>query len=187
LLPALQHGDRITQYHEVVEGKKSRSGVHYTATTVEAEHLLGLYQEASVHSYPDDEEWRHVVNATGRSRHGGGSGTYFEMTYTDGDICDHSDVTDAAVVAGGTGHGGPLSRGSTVRFFCGKSYLLAVNEDSTCHYVVEVTVPDLCDHPLFMEPILKKQIVKCCLVDNGHPVEHLGDGEDSEFEQDGEK
>jgi hypothetical protein len=182
-----QHGDKITQYHEVIEGKKSRSGVHYTAKTVEAEHLLGLYREASVRSYPDDEEWKHVVNATGRrSRHGGGSGTYFEMAYTDGDVCDHSDVTGAAIVAGGTGQGGPLSRGSNVRFFCGKSYMLAVNEDSTCHYIVEVTVPDLCDHPLFKEPVLKKQIVKCLLVDDGHAAQHVYDEGDHDFEHNAE-
>jgi Glucosidase II beta subunit-like protein len=134
---------------------------------------LGVYQPDAVESYPNHDEWMHVVNATADRRgRGGGSGTYFEMEYTSGDVCDHSDVTDAAIIAGGTAGGaagGVIARASTVRFFCGKTYQLAVSEDSTCHYIVEVTIPALCNHTVFKEPIMKKQVVKCL------PVNEDGD------------
>jgi Glucosidase II beta subunit-like protein len=135
-----------------------------------------VYQPDAVESYPNHDEWTHVVNATSPDRRGrgGGTGTYFEVEYTNGDVCDHSDVTDAAIIAGGAAGGaagGVIARASTVRFFCGKTYQLAVSEDSTCHYIVEVTVPALCNHTIFKEPIMKKQIVKCLPVDEDAVVE----------------
>mmetsp|Transcript_29883 Transcript_29883/g.43509 ORF Transcript_29883/g.43509 Transcript_29883/m.43509 type:complete len:81 (-) Transcript_29883:265-507(-) len=55
-----------------------------------------------------------------------------------------------------------VERATTVRFSCGKNYeILNVNEDSTCHYIFDVSVPDLCGHPLFKEPVIKTQVVKC--------------------------
>jgi Glucosidase II beta subunit-like protein len=147
--------------------------VQFPERVIEAEHLLGVYQPGAVESYPNHDEWMHVVNATTADRRGrgGGTGTYFEVEYTNGDVCDHSDVTDAAIIAGGAAAGGVIARASTVRFFCGKTYQLAVSEDSTCHYIVEVTIPALCNHPVFKEPIMKKQVVKCLPVDEDGVVE----------------
>jgi hypothetical protein len=70
-------------------------------------------------------------------------------------------VTDAAIIAGSAGAGGIITRASSVRYYCGNSHSITVNEDSTCHYLVHVTVPELCKHPLFMAPLAKKQVVKC--------------------------
>jgi hypothetical protein len=38
---------------------------------------------------------------------------------------------------------------------------MTVKEDSTCYYIVKVSIPALCTHPLFQAPISKKQVVKC--------------------------
>jgi hypothetical protein len=129
--------------------------------TVETEHILGQYDATTADAYPD-EDWKFVVNATkieSKVAPGVGNGAYFELHYTNGDVCDHSDVTDSAIIAGSTG--GIIARASSVRYYCGLSYAISVNEDSTCHYLVHVTVPELCKHPLFMAPLAKKQVVKC--------------------------
>jgi hypothetical protein len=97
------------------------------------------------------------------------SGPYFTQEYTAGDICDHSDVTDSVIKAG-TVKAGVVERSTTVRFYCGRSLeLTQVNEDSTCHYVLDVTIPDLCDQPLFKPPVPKRRIVKCLPVENHQP------------------
>lgn len=133
--------------------------------TLETEHLLGQYDPAEATKYPG-EDWRFVVNATKddpqKSLLYGGNGAYFEVEYPDGDVCDNADVTDAAIVAGtSAGGSGSIARSSSVRYSCGPSYGITVNEDATCHYVVHVAVPDLCRHALFKAPVAKKQVVKC--------------------------
>ena len=93
---------------------------------------------------------------------GEGSGAYYEIEYTGGDVCDHTDVTDSAIVAGSAiGTSGGVERSSSVRFYCGEMYDVAVHEDSTCHYIVQVKVPALCQHRLFRAPSAKKQVIKC--------------------------
>lgn len=142
----------------MLEGRKTAAGALYTTRSIEAEHLLGRYHAEldEIHSFDDD--WKSVVNGTAKSR--GGLGTYYPLEYTGGDVCDHSDVTDSAIIAGGIG-AGLVSRSSTIRFFCGNNDMVSVSEDSTCHYLVDVTVPELCSHPLFKEPVMKKQVMKC--------------------------
>ena len=156
----LCHGSFIRQFHEVVGTARSKSGALSTSRLVESEHILGYYQPEIAESFPSSEEYRFVVNATD-SEKGGGNGAYYELEYVGGDVCDHSDVTDAAIIAGSVGAGGKLERASTVRYYCGNDYELNVNEDATCHYVVEVKIPDLCNHPLFKAPVTKKQVFKC--------------------------
>ena len=54
----------------------------------------------------------------------------------------------------------------TIRYSCGKKYeLVRVNEDTTCHYVFDVTVPALCGHPLFKAEMARTQVVKCLPVE----------------------
>lgn len=160
------HGKGIRQYHEVIGSHKSQSGATYTSRVVESEHFLGWFiPEDSENIYPNEDEWKHVVNVTDSAK-GEGNGAYFEIEYTAGDICDNSDVTDAAVIAGATGKGGSIARASSVRYFCGSAYDISVSEDSTCHYIVEVKVPDLCVHPLFKAPVSKQQVVKCLPVED---------------------
>ena len=85
--------------------------------------------------------------------------------YLHGDVCEDPDVTDSVVKSGGIVDGG-IQRSTTVRYSCGKSYeLVKVNEDSTCHYVFDVTVPALCRHPLFRAPVVKTQVIKCLPID----------------------
>lgn len=146
--------------------------------------MLGLYK-ADVHeSYADDEEHDHVINATrsdgkdslvvgsskkakakkkvdGNPPEAGGNGAVFIQEYTDGLVCEDSDVAQS-IIKGGNVVGGGIERSTTVRFSCGKNYeLVRVNEDSTCHYIFDVTVPALCHHPLFKARLPKTQVVKC--------------------------
>lgn len=158
---------------------------------VEEEHMLGLYKADVHESYPDIEEPDHVINAThsdgedtlvmGSSKkakakkkkaeakkkvdssppEAGGNGAVFIQEYTDGLVCKDSDVAES-IIKGGNVVGGGIERSTTVRFSCGKNYeLVRVNEDSTCHYIFDVTVPALCNHPLFKATLPKTQVVKC--------------------------
>lgn len=142
--------------------------------------MLGFY-DSELDSFPDEEEWKHIVNIT--SVGGGGNdkssasktkgkvpkgvAAYFESEYNAGDVCDDPDVTDAAIKAGSVG-GGHSERACSVRYSCGTKFDIYVNEDSTCHYVVEITVPDLCDHPFFKVPEAKKRVVKCLPVEDAN-------------------
>ena len=155
------HKKNIRQYHEVVGTRKNKNGAVYTARTVEADHNLGSYQPNVFAAIVPEDEWKFVVNATDKK--GGVVKPYFELEYTGGDVCDHSDVTDAAIVAGGSTQKG-ISRSSSVRYQCGDNYDISVSEDSTCHYIVIVELPDLCSHPLFKQPVSKKQVFKCLYV-----------------------
>ena len=138
---------------------------------------MGRFQPESIQNILNEtDEWKLVVNATDKKNKLGGGGVaikasvYFEVEYQDGDICDHADVTESAIIAGGAvagaakskkpGGGGGLARSSSVHYYCGDKYDVSVSEDSTCHYLVKVNVPDLCRHPLFAAPVSKKQIVK---------------------------
>ncbi len=167
---------RIRQFHETIGTKRNSAGAKVVAKITETEHLLGLYDETKERTdIPDTEEWKLVVNATtarsggtsGGNAWGEGSGAYYEIEYTGGDVCDHADVTDSAIVAGSAvGASGGVKRSSSVRFYCGEMYDVAVHEDSTCHYIVQVKVPALCQHRLFRAPSAKKQVIKCLLSDD---------------------
>jgi hypothetical protein len=153
------HKQDIRQFHETSQ-KRAVGGTLVASRVVDAEHILGKYDETAV-ELPDDEEWKLVVNVTHDERDGWGegSGAYYAVEYTGGDVCDHPDVTDSVIVAGLKG--GIVERSSTVQFFCGEYFDIAVNEDHTCHYIVRVKVPDLCYHPLFKAPVSRKQVMKC--------------------------
>uniref|UniRef100_A0A7S3L2Q1 MRH domain-containing protein n=1 Tax=Amphora coffeiformis TaxID=265554 RepID=A0A7S3L2Q1_9STRA len=156
------HGKSIRQYHEVVGTKRDKNGVPQTTRVVETDHNLGQPQVSVFRAIVPEDEWRFVVNATDNK---GGKKPYFELEYTNGDICDDHDVRDAAIVAGNTGAKG-LARASSVRYSCGEKYDISVNEDSSCHYVVNIMVPDLCRHTLFKTPVSKKQVFKCLPIDD---------------------
>lgn len=155
------HGHWIRQYHEALVSQKTTTGAVFTSRVTESEHTLGLYDERTAEFYTKEDEWRHVVNATDVKK--AKEGTYFEVEYTNGAVCDDAEVTDSAVVAGGVKGG--IARASSVRFYCDDDYSLMVSEDSTCHYIVKVTLPELCSHPLFRVPVMKKQVVKCLPVE----------------------
>eukprot|EP00978_Attheya_sp_CCMP212_P049336 scaffold651407_cov63-Attheya_sp.AAC.2 len=151
--------------------------------SIETEHLLGLY-DASVKVYLNEEEHNYVVNVTettGNVHTGnaklvkkknsgttapptlthGGNGAVYVQEYIFGDTCDQSDVTDSSIKGGNVVDGG-IERSTSVRFGCGNEFgLMNINEDSTCHYQLEVSVPDLCDNPLFKAPVIKTQVIKC--------------------------
>ncbi|KAG7363315.1 glucosidase II [Nitzschia inconspicua] len=169
-------GAYIRQYHETTLMDRI-SG--YVSTSIESEHILGQYIPEDHDWVTKENEWMNVVNATEvnfnsatkttGSKKGrfnqlptklGGNGAYFFQEYTKGDVCDHEDVTDSAVKAGSFGEGG-IERSTTVRYSCGTLLHMTVKEDSTCHYIVDISIPTLCDHPLFKAPVTKKQVVKC--------------------------
>jgi hypothetical protein len=142
---------------------------------------LGVFKGGgnNIEDYPDDEEHLHVVNAALGSAAAdlgigslkkndrqqpsiaGGNGAVYEQEYKHGAICDHEDVA-LSVIKGGNVVKGSVERSSTVRFMCGKQWeLIDVKEDSTCHYLLDVSVPELCQHILFKAPTMKTQVVKC--------------------------
>ena len=95
----------------------------------------------------------------------GGNGSVFVQEYIDGLACNDSDVADS-VIRGNNVVGGSIQRSVTIRYSCGKKYeLVRVNEDTTCHYVFDVTVPALCGHPLFKAEMARTQVVKCLPVE----------------------
>ena len=164
----LSPGGTIRQFHEMTILDRSTG----SATNVlETEHFLGRYTAEDHEGVTKENEWMNMVNATGggfggsssssngsssRSKKGlglGGNGAYYFQEYTNGDICDDDDVEESA--AYGT------KRSTTVRYYCGNALQMTVKEDSTCHYVVDITVPALCGHPLFKAPVSKKQVMKC--------------------------
>ena len=144
-----------------------------SSRVVETEFFLGRYDEESSR-LPKEDEYQRIVNATMlptgtsnkvKARSGaplahGGNGAYFYQEYTRGDVCDDEDVTDSAIKAGEVGEG-LVERSTTVRYGCGSEFGLNIKEDSTCHYVADVTIPALCQHPFFRAPVSKKQVVKC--------------------------
>ena len=140
----------------------SATGV--ASSKVETEYILGRY-DAQVHedSLEDQHEWEYIVNATdndGISTSQSGNGAYFYQEFTGGDVCEDPDVTDSAIKAGTVRNGG-IERASTVRYSCGPALKVTVSEDSTCHYIVEIAVPLLCEHPLFKSPASTQQVIKC--------------------------
>jgi hypothetical protein len=171
-------GQNIRQFHETTLLDRITG---QATSAIETEHILGQYVPEDHEGVTKENEWKNIVNATeidfgsttsskssinskkGRTmtkKPGGGNGAYYFQEYTQGDVCDHEDVTDSAVKAGAFGEG-HIERASTVRYSCGTYLEMSVKEDSTCHYIVEMSIPTLCHHPLFKAPVSKKQIVKC--------------------------
>jgi hypothetical protein len=174
-------GKHVRQYHESEVPSITRTMAQ--KSKVETEHFLGRFDPDDHQSVTKENEWENVVNATttkttsgsGKSRllkvlnkeksritttRAGGNGSFYSQEYTKGDVCDHEDVTDSAIKAGEFGEGG-IERATTVRYSCNSELDISVKEDSTCHYIVEISVPTLCYHPLFKAPVSKKQVVKC--------------------------
>jgi hypothetical protein len=168
-------GEYIRQFHETSLMDRMTGA---TSTAVETEHILGRFVPEDYAWVSKENEWKNVVNVTEidfgsgtkssnkkknlifKASGRGGNGAYYTQEYTKGDLCDHEDVTDSAVKAGEFGEGG-IERATSVRYSCGTYLEMTVKEDSTCHYIVEITVPTLCHHPLFRAPVSKKQVVKC--------------------------
>jgi hypothetical protein len=173
------HGNVIRQFHGEVATRKTSIGTVLTSHVVESEHILGKYPANGAESFPNEDEHKLVVNSTvaGRGSERGGNGAYFEMEYVNGDVCDESDVTERAIVAGGSGLGNKIHRASSVRYFCGSNFFVTVSEDSTCHYIIEVMVPDLCNHPFFKAPVSARQVIKCL------PVTSYTDESDDEIDE----
>jgi hypothetical protein len=187
------HRKHVRQFHESIS-INIETGMATSGT--EDVYMLGFFDE-KLDNYGDEDEWKYVANTTlspgggaidaAGSSNAEGNGkegsltvaAYFSAEYTGGDVCDDSDVTDSAVKAGGfSSH--VIERASSVRYSCGPSFDIYVKEDHTCHYIVEVSVPPLCDHPMFKAPVAKKRVVKCVSLEDSNewkPVEGNGDGD----------
>lgn len=151
----LCHRKHVRQYHDA-QVFDPNTGI--TSQQLEVEYTLGRYDVETSDGVGPTDEIRYVVNVTELDNPGKvanrGNGAYFYQEYTNGQICsgDDPDVKDK----GGT------PRSVTVRYYCGPTFAISnVNEDSTCHYIMDVTLPDLCENPLFKKPAEKKQIIKC--------------------------
>lgn len=178
------HRKHVRQFHESINIQMETG----KATGKEDIYMLGFYN-ADLDSYPDEEEYKYVMNTTltpsGASsdtvKEGSKDGSltvaaYFTAEYTGGEVCDDSDVTDSAVKAGGVSSH-VIERASSVRYSCGPSFDIYVKEDHTCHYIVEVTVPALCEHPMFKAPVAKKRVVKCIPVEDASRWDEKNEGD----------
>lgn len=132
---------------------------------IDKQHTLGIY----VHNPLDDgeDEIRHIVKLdlpnpssssdTLRAK----KGLAFLQEYKFGDLCVGKDVDDT-VIKGGVVGSETIERSASVRYFCGATFeILDVSEDHTCHYNVDVSVPDLCAHSLFKTQKKEGQVIKC--------------------------
>merc|ERR1719401_1251842 len=118
---------------------------------IDTQHLLGVYQKPSHKKDMDEDDDENLIRnySTTTNKdltYSHDIKTYYELEYPNGEQCLHKE--DAGSTTGDFPEG--LERSTTIRFSCGKRYeILSVNEDSTCHYKMEVSVPDLCLHPKF--------------------------------------
>jgi len=129
---------------------------------IDKQYYLGSFV---VGSDIDENEEDHIINVadlqSDKSNFVEGNGAIFVEEYIGGTSCGGKDVDDS-VIEGNVGAAG-IARSSTIRYFCGKRLELTdVTEDRTCHYIVDVSVPDLCQHPLFqISEESHGQVVKC--------------------------
>jgi len=116
------------------------------AAKLDTIHMLGLHSPSHQEDLTNNDEHLRMLNTT--------TSKYYTLDLGEGDVCDGDDIK---------GKKG-IQRSAVVRFGCGDTFeLLSVQEDSTCHYILDVVVQDLCDHKLFTEEIVEEdeQIVKC--------------------------
>jgi hypothetical protein len=172
----------IYQYHESVD-LDLELGV--MTAKIEASHVLGKYDAESSEGFPNEDEVHHIIFPKGRiqgevkndidvdSTTTSSSTTqslvtdsaFYEQEYKHGDVCEGDDVIESAIKGGEVSEGGIIERSTTVRFFCGNSKeLVRINEDQTCHYIVDITLPELCSHKYFAIPQIKKHVMKCVLL-----------------------
>ena len=173
------HKSILHQYHEEVSLDKL---TEKSSSKNESRFLLGKYDKTSSESFPVDKEQEHMylpyknkkiidsesqidgsidAEITNKNDNFGAEDPYFSQEYIHGDTCEDIEVVDSAVKGGKYGDE-KIERSSTVRFFCGShKAIIRVHEDSTCHYIVDIAVPELCLQKFYEVPHLKTQVVKC--------------------------
>jgi len=168
------HKSHISQFHEITF-RDMNSGT--MKMKIDQEYKLGLYNEEKLDGFSIDKEIKYVVQqqddnvssnqfSVEKSRTSldisdtGDMSPHYVQEYSDGDVCADKDTTLS--IQRGSFSGEKIERSTTVRFFCGNDRdIVRVNEDSSCHYVMDITVPELCSHKYFKVPLLTTQIVKC--------------------------
>jgi len=176
------HGKHVRQFHSqtIVDSTTSKH-----RTVIETQHNLGYYESPNPFKSDVDFIFNSTILSRGRERdvnhpndnndadhnnidgyakpiiNPGNVYKYYEMEYKRGDTCAHTDE-DESTLTNSFPEG--IDRATAVRFSCGEKYeLLNINEDSTCHYIMEITVPDLCNHPSFHVEVKEEPVyvVKC--------------------------
>ena len=162
----------ISQFHESFDLDADRGVMK---ALIESENTLGIFDPVAAERYPNEDEVQYVVFPQGIYEEDAKSGTestptpqtsglesaYFYQEYTSGDVCEGEDVIDSAIKGGEMGEG-VIQRSTTVRYFCGdKRELIKINEDHTCHYIIDISVPELCSHKFFEIQHIDKHAVKC--------------------------
>ncbi len=124
-------------------------------------------------SYPYPTGWPRFFN-TGKCLHPLSSPKLFSIPGREGPWC--------CSFKGGSFLHASVERSSTVRFMCGNRRELVddVKEDSTCHYISDVTVPELCHHELFWAEVTKKQVVECLPVWKRVLINNFNDDDDDD-------
>jgi len=152
------------QYVRQFSGVAKYKGIDLKDDT---QHLLGFYKAGDVDQLGKSYEWEHVVNVTdefGQNRQGlerGGNGSYLEVEYPKGELCLLEDAK-----ASDTSRETNMERSVSVRYSCALDFSVSVQEDSTCHYVAEITLPPLCRHPLFRPLVQKQRSIKCLPIED---------------------
>lgn len=127
----------------------------------DSQYLLGYFMNES-DTLAGRKDWERVVNVTDSANQGttqgamnrGGNGAYYEIEFGAGESCVLEDARDEHF-------GENIDRACTIRFSCGEEFSVTVREDSTCHYIAEIAVPALCQHPLFKPLVKKRRSFKC--------------------------
>lgn len=126
--------------YEVCYGKHVRQ-YHKAGESVEAEYLLGVYDELE---QPQDEDAIQVdtTDVSGGMR-------YVSQLYSGGDTCELT--------------GEP--RQAEVRFTCGVdgagTRLASIQEPSSCRYIITISTPRLCKHAAFQEQPQAATPIRC--------------------------
>eukprot|EP00586_Coscinodiscus_wailesii_P003952 CAMPEP_0172484136 /NCGR_PEP_ID=MMETSP1066-20121228/11449_1 /TAXON_ID=671091 /ORGANISM="Coscinodiscus wailesii, Strain CCMP2513" /LENGTH=555 /DNA_ID=CAMNT_0013248439 /DNA_START=21 /DNA_END=1688 /DNA_ORIENTATION=+ len=149
------HGKYARQYHADYTVDTSSGKYHANINTM---HMLGKYKSPK-HTSPAEDHLQMLNTTTAK---------YYTINAIGGDVCGDEEIVDALVTGGTvTKKKKGIERSALVRFTCGDGMeLVSVQEDSTCHYILDIVVEDLCHHKLFVEEVEEEneQIVKCLLV-----------------------
>lgn len=168
------HKSHVSQFHQVPFRDLNRGTIKMK---VDQEYVLGIYNEQNIDgnlvregiTHPVTQQISNLSSDHVFLRNSRTTLDYYDtdpvsshysQEYGGGDFCDVKNTR--VFLQNGYFQEKRLRRSTTVRFFCGNSKdITRVNEDSSCHYIIDITVPELCSHKYFRVPELSTQIIKC--------------------------
>ena len=137
--------------------------LHYLIKSSETQYNLGIYNQSLIDAIESGDFGQEEIFLVKASKftnlpHDLESDSFvYVEDYTLGTLCGGDNVDNISPHAG-------IERSSQIRYYCGKKLgLIDVQEDRTCHYIVYVSIPALCHHPLFQmeKQTSVGQVTKC--------------------------